>query len=94
MLGYGNRDSANEVAVRNTPGFGTGASGYADYPAGHVEGFPDTFKMLFRSVYSAAASPGKAKPLFAGAEDGHQEVAVCEAIMHSNKEQRWVKVQR
>jgi predicted dehydrogenase len=43
MLGFGNRDGANETAVRGTPAFGQGAAGYVDYPPGHVEGFPDTF---------------------------------------------------
>jgi predicted dehydrogenase len=62
-----------------------------DYPPGHVEGFPDTFKMLFRNIYAAIAG-GKGERLFASAADGHQEVAVCEAIMKSNKAQRWVSV--
>lgn len=39
MLHFGNRDGANETAVRATPGFGDGAAGFMDYPSGHVEGF-------------------------------------------------------
>jgi len=61
-----------------------------DYPPGHVEGFPDTFKMNFRAIYSAIA--GGERRLFATAADGHQEVAVCEAIIRSNKFRSWVKV--
>jgi predicted dehydrogenase len=91
MLRFGNRDGANETAVRATPAFGDGAAGFMDYPPGHVEGFPDTFKMLFRNIYAAIAG-GKGERLFATAADGHQEVAVCEAIMKSNKAQRWVSV--
>jgi hypothetical protein len=64
-----------------------------DYPPGHVEGFPDTFKMLFRSVYGAIASGATAQPIFATAEDGHQEVAVCEAISKSHRTRAWTKVQ-
>ena len=56
-----------------------------------IEGFPDTFKMLFRNIYAAIAG-GKGESLFANAEDGHQEVAVSEAIMKSNKSKSWVKV--
>jgi predicted dehydrogenase len=89
MLHFGNRDVANETAVRATPAFGDGATGFMDYPPGHVEGFPDTFKMLFRNIYAAIAG-GKCERLFATAEDGHQEVAVCEAIMKSNKSRQWV----
>ncbi len=92
MLRFGSRDGANEVAVRGTPVFGSDAAPYVDYPAGHVEGFPDTFKMLFRSIYSTIAADGQGDRLFATAEDGHQEVAVCEAIMKSHKERAWIKV--
>ena len=91
MLCFGNRDGANEVVVRATPAFGDGAAGFMDYPPGHVEGFPDTFKMLFRSIYRVIAAEGKGERLFATAEDGHQEVAVCEAILKSHLARRWVR---
>jgi hypothetical protein len=83
VLHSGNRDAANEAAVRGTPAFGPDAAPYIDYPAGHVEGFPDTFKMAFRSVYGAVAG-GAGERLFATAEDGHQGAAVCEAILKSH----------
>jgi hypothetical protein len=67
------------------------AAGFMDDPPGHVEGFPGAFKMLFRNIYAADAG-GKGARLFATAEDGHQAVAVCEAIMKSNKLQKWTKV--
>jgi predicted dehydrogenase len=92
MLHFGNRDSANETMVRATCAFGADAAGYMDYPPGHVEGFPDTFKMLFRSVYSTIAAEGKGERLFASVEDGHAEVAVCEAIMKSNQAKKWMKI--
>ena len=60
QLYFGNRDCPNATAMRATPAFGIDAAGFMDYPPGHVEGFPDTFKMLFRSVYSAIAGlPGR-----------------------------------
>jgi predicted dehydrogenase len=92
MLQFGQRDGANETAVRGTPVFGPDASPFIDYPAGHVEGFPDTFKMNFRSIYSAIVADRSAPPLFATVEDGHQEVAVCEAIAASSRNRRWEKV--
>ena len=91
MLHFGNRDGANETAVRATPAFGDGAAGFMDYPPGHVEGFPDTFKMLFRNIYAAIAG-SRGERLFATADDGHQEVAVCEAIMKSHQKQQWIKI--
>jgi predicted dehydrogenase len=91
MLHFGNRDDANATAVRATPAFGDGATGFMDYPPGHVEGFPDTFKMLFRNIYAAIAG-GKGERFFATANDGHQEVAVCEAILKSHQSRSWVEV--
>jgi predicted dehydrogenase len=92
LLRFGQRDSANEVAVRGTPVFGPDCAPFIDYPAGHVEGFPDTFKMQFRAVYGVIAAGGRGERLFATAEDGHQEVAVCEAILKSHRARAWVKV--
>jgi predicted dehydrogenase len=91
VLHFGNRDGANEVAVRATPAFGDGAAGFMDYPPGHVEGFSDTFKMLFRHVYGAIAG-ANGERLFATAEDGHHEVKVCEAILASHRQHRWTTV--
>jgi len=90
QLNFGQRDGANEVVVRNTPAFGSGATGSMDYPAGHVEGFPDTFKMLFRNVYAAIAGGAVGERLFATPADGHEEVAVCEAIAASHRDRKWV----
>lgn len=92
VLHFGQREGANQVAVRNTPAFGRGAGGFMDYPAGHVEGFPDTFKMLFRAVYADIARGLSKSPLYATAEDGHREVAVCEAILKSHRRRTWVNV--
>jgi len=91
MLHLGNRDGANETAVRATPAFGDGAAGLMDYPPGHVEGFPDTFKMNFRNIYTAMAGEAGER-LFAHVTDGHNEVAVCEAILKSNHARKWVNV--
>lgn len=91
-LHFGGRDGANEVALRGTPVFGPDAAPYVDYPPGHVEGFPDTFKMLFRSIYRTIVAGGKGDRLFATPEDGHYEVAICEAILKSHQQKAWVRV--
>jgi predicted dehydrogenase len=86
-LHYGRRDAANATAMRGCAEFGE-AAGYTDYPGGHVEGFPDTFKMLYRSIYQSIASGGRG--LHASAADGHEEVRLCEAILQSNQQRRWI----
>ena len=91
-LHLGSRDRANETVIRATPAFGDGAEGFTDYPPGHIEGFPDTFKMLFRSVYQTIAAGRQEDGLFATAQDGHHEVAVCEAVLRSHQSRTWVKI--
>jgi len=89
-LHLGRRDAPNAVALRGAAGFGD-VSPYSDYPAGHVEGFPDTFKMLYRAVYADIAAGGPcALPLYATARDGHEEVRLCEAILASHRSRGWV----
>ncbi|MFM8546127.1 MAG: Gfo/Idh/MocA family protein, partial [Betaproteobacteria bacterium] len=88
LLHYGRRDEANATPLRASAGF-MDATGYTDYPAGHAEGFPDAFKMLYRSIYTAIAG-GQRDALFADATAGHEEVRLCEAILKSHRERRWI----
>ena len=92
-LWIGHRGEANQVLMKD-PGLLSGhAAGYSDYPGGHNEGFPDTFKMCFRSFYKhIEAGDFKAASEFASFADGHREILVCEAILKSHAEQKWVKV--
>lgn len=92
-LWLGHRDKPNELLMKDPGLLGEQAQGYADYPGGHAEGFPDTFKMCFRSFYNQIKSGSVGSDHdFASFADGHREILVCEAILESNKEQRWVKV--
>lgn len=95
-LWIGNRDTANESLLRDPGLLSEAARTHAQYPGGHNEGFPDTFKQLFRSFYSAIESHDADKqrsfaayPTF---EDGHREILMCEAILKSAAEQRWIEV--
>ena len=67
----------------------------AGLPGGHVEGFADTFKALYRAVYADIAAGGPADhpdyPTFA---DGHDEMLVDDAVARSAREGRWVTVDR
>ena len=86
-LWIGHRGRPNELLLRER----------GDYPPGHAEGFPDTFKHLYRAVYRAVAAGGP--PGTGGAEyptfaDGHEEALIADAIAQSHAEQRWVTVNR
>lgn len=82
---YGSRDEPNTVSHRSCPRFADDVAAYTDYPPGHAEGFPDSFKMLYRAVYTDIANGRSEKPLYATAEDGHFEVRLCEAILKSSQ---------
>ncbi len=94
-LWIGERDEANRVLLRNPAVMDSTASAYSSYPAGHNEGFPDTFKQLYRAIYAdIAAGKRSAHPLYATFADGHEELCLCEAILESHRSQAWVHVQR
>lgn len=91
-LYYGSRDGANAVSLRGAPGFSEDVAGFTDYPGGHAEGFPDAFKMCFRSIYTDVVKGKSEKPSYATVQDGHHEVKLCEAILKSNQSKKWVNV--
>lgn len=82
-LWVGHRDRPNELLLREA----------GDYPPGHAEGFPDTFKHLYRAVYRAVAAGGPPdEPDYPTFVDGHEEALIGDAIAQSHAEQRWVNV--
>ncbi len=92
-LWIGHRDRPSEILLKDPSLLEGDAPRFTDYPGGHNEGFPDTFKMLYRAVYGYLAagdfSAPKPFPTFA---EGHYEVALCEAIANSNKGRAWVSI--
>jgi predicted dehydrogenase len=90
-LWIGRRDTANRTLLRDPGLLGDFARPYAPYPGGHNMGFPDTFVQCFRAFYDriAGKNDGAPYPTF---EEGHQEVLLCEAILKSHQEEKWVKL--
>ncbi len=92
-LWIGHRDRANEALIRDPALLSESARAVSNYPGGHNEGFPDTFKQLFRSFYGyIAAGDFSAPPPFPTFDAGHREILLCEAVLKSHREQRWVDV--
>jgi predicted dehydrogenase len=92
-LWIGKRDAANEVLLRDPTLLSPAAQSATSYPGGHNEGFPDTFKQLFRAFYAyVAAGDLSAPPPFPTFADGHREILLCEAILTSHRERRWVSI--
>lgn len=93
-LWIGHRDRPNEVLVKDPSLLHANAREYAHYPGGHPEGYPDGPKNLFRNFYRAlekgAAMP--AEPDWSTFEDGHKEMAICDAVLASHRQRAWVDV--
>ncbi len=92
-LWLGHRDKANEILGKN-PAFASDLSRpYMSYPGGHKEGFSDTFKQIFKSFYDKILHGEDAEgihyPTFA---EGHHEIEICEAILESHKNEKWIKL--
>ncbi len=94
-LWVGHRGRPNEFLARDAALMTEPGRSAAALPAGHVEGFADTFAALFRAVYSDVAEGGmRDDPPYATFADGHEEMLVGDAIAQSAREQRWVRVQQ
>ena len=92
-LWLGHREAPNEVLMRNPALMSPEAAAHSFLPAAHAEGFADTFRELYRSVYAAVASGSPPEepdyPTFAA---GHWENVLGDAVAQSNRERRWVEV--
>jgi predicted dehydrogenase len=94
-LWLGQRETPNQLLVRDPALLSEPVRRFVSYPGGHNEGFPDTFKQCFRDFYQyIAADDFSAAPPFPTFADGHREIVLCEAILKSHREQRWVEVER
>lgn len=92
-LWVGHRDRSSELMLRDPSLMSERAASRTGYPAGHNEGFPDTFKQLYADVYEyiVAGNFSAVKP-FPTFADGHHEILICEAILSSHRQQGWVDV--
>ncbi len=92
-LWIGRRERASEVLPKDPAMLSPEARGYAAYPGGHAEGYPDTFVQLFKDFYSyVSAGDFRAPRAFPTFETGHQELVLCEAIAESARKKAWVSL--
>jgi predicted dehydrogenase len=90
-LWLGHREQSNGLLLRNPALLSAAAQSTTRLPAGHAEGFADTFLELYRAVYRAVAAgePGEDYPTFRA---GHAENVLAEAIAEADRNERWVEV--
>jgi predicted dehydrogenase len=92
-LWIGHRREPNQELIKDPSLMSPETRGYAAYPGGHPEGYPDTFVQLFKDFYAYLDAGNFSQPrTFPTFETGHEEMRLCEAIAQSARERRWVKV--
>jgi predicted dehydrogenase len=90
-LWIGNRNANNQVLVKDPSLMKPQAQAFAELPGGHVEGYNDTFKQVFRRFYKSIENPDTA-PEYPQFADGHRQLKILEAEMASHKTRAWVEV--
>jgi predicted dehydrogenase len=92
-LWLGRRDGPNQTLQRNAALMRPAAAARTHLPVAHAEGFADTFRELYRAVYTDVANGGPSpEPDYPTFRDGHVENVLCDAVALSNRERRWVEV--
>jgi len=91
-LWIGRRGSANGQLVKDPSTLAPATTNVVSYPGGHVEGFPDTFKQNFKAIYADIKTGGSVDHDYADFAAGVREMKVCDTILLSAKERRWVTV--
>jgi predicted dehydrogenase len=93
-LWVGRRDEPNQILLRGAVPGGQAATA-GDYPAGHVQGFPDAFKAMYRAVYQAVAAGGPtATPNYPTFDDGVEQALIADAIAASAQNGTWTQIDR
>ena len=93
QLWIGRRNRPSELFPKDPVLQSLESRGYAAYPAGHTEGYPDTFVQLFKDFYGYIGKGDRRAPrTFPTFETGHDELVLCEAIAESAQKRAWVSV--
>jgi len=94
-LFIGHRGRPNELLNRDPSLVDAEVAPHIGYPGGHVEGYPDTFRALFKAVYADVAKGAPSShPNYPTFADGHDALLVTDAVARSAAERRWVSVDR
>jgi predicted dehydrogenase len=88
-LWIGNRNTPNQIVMKDPSLLMADAASYADLPGGHSEGYDDTHKQVYRRFYRKVADPSAAVeyPTFA---DGLLGMRLLEKTLESHQKRAWV----
>jgi hypothetical protein len=90
-LWIGQRNSSNQVIIKDPSLLKPAARSYADLPGGHSEGYDDTFKQVFRRFY-ASIGDLSAAPEYPTFADGLRGLTLLDCELKSNERRGWVDV--
>lgn len=92
-LWIGSRDKANEILLKDPSLLSDDVRKIVNFPGGHNEGFPDTFKQNFIKIYKAIEA---GKPLenaeYPTFTAGLRETRLCDGIVESSKISSWISI--
>ena len=90
-LWIGQRNTPNQVILKDPSLLYPAAAAYADLPGGHSEGYDDTHKQVYKRFYAKVANPDAPVeyPTFA---DGLRGMILLEKVIESNQKRGWVDV--
>jgi predicted dehydrogenase len=91
-LWIGQRNTNNQIIVKDPSLLKPAARPYADLPGGHSEGYDDTFKQIFRRFYRSIEEPDEA-PEYPQFVDGLRQLQILDAELESNRKRAWVDVE-
>jgi predicted dehydrogenase len=90
-LWIGQRNSPNQLIIKDPSLLFPKAAGYADLPGGHSEGYDDTHKQVFKRFYARVAD--KNAPVeYPTFEDGLWGMEMLEKVLESSRKNGWVQI--
>jgi predicted dehydrogenase len=92
----GRRDAPNLELTRDPRQMDPRAARLTRLPAGHPEGWFDGLRGLAIDFYGAVRAASEGRPYegeLASFQQGHERVCLVDAIMDSNREERWTAVE-
>ena len=90
-LWIGQRNSPNQIIIKDPSLLHPQARPYADLPGGHSEGYDDTFKQVFRRFYNSILDP-EAPVEYPQFVDGLRQLQILDAEFTSNDRRGWAEV--
>ena len=91
QLWIGQRNTPNQIIVKDPSLLKPAARPYADLPGGHSEGYDDTFKQVFRRFYQSVEDLS-IEPQYPQFTDGLRQLMILEAELKSNETHAWADV--